>query len=160
VHSPFYNFIIFMLILTNTVALACDDYPQTLYKESVLKILNDFFTWAFTAEMIIKWIALGVNNYVHDSFNLFDAVVVSFSLIDWTLNQILTDAQKSAVGSSMQAIRALRLLRVIKLARSWTKLQDILAKTVKSLKDISNFGVLLFLFLYIYALLGMEIFAN
>ncbi len=85
-HSPFYNFIIFMLILTNTVALACDDYPQTLYKESVLKILNDFFTWAFTAEMIIKWIALGVNNYVHDSFNLFDAVVVSFSLIDWTLN--------------------------------------------------------------------------
>jgi voltage-dependent calcium channel L type alpha-1D len=60
----------------------------------------------------------------------------------------------------MQAIRALRLLRVIKLARSWTKLQDILAKTVKSLKDISNFGVLLFLFLYIYALLGMEIFAN
>lgn len=41
--------------------------------------------------MIIKWIALGVNNYVHDSFNLFDAIVVSFSLIDWTLNQILTD---------------------------------------------------------------------
>lgn len=60
----------------------------------------------------------------------------------------------------MQAIRALRLLRVVKLARSWTKLQDILAKTVKSLKDISNFGVLLFLFLYIYALLGMELFAN
>lgn len=28
------------------------------------------------------------------------------------------------------------------------------------MKDISNFGVLLFLFLYIYALLGMEMFAN
>jgi voltage-dependent calcium channel L type alpha-1D len=54
----------------------------------------------------------------------------------------------------------MRLLRVIKLARSWTKLQDILGKTVKSLKDISSFGVLLFLFLYIYALLGMEMFAN
>jgi voltage-dependent calcium channel L type alpha-1D len=49
---------------------------------------------------------------------------------------------------------------VIKLARSWTKLQDILAKTIKSLKDISNFSVLLSLFMYIYALLGMEMFAN
>ena len=28
------------------------------------------------------------------------------------------------------------------------------------MKDISNFGVLLFLFMYIYALLGMEMFAN
>lgn len=27
VHSTFYNFIVFMLILTNTFALACDDYP-------------------------------------------------------------------------------------------------------------------------------------
>ena len=52
------------------------------------------------------------------------------------------------------------MLRVIKLARSWTKLQDILAKTVRSLKDISNFGVLLFLFMYIYALLGMEMFSH
>ena len=28
------------------------------------------------------------------------------------------------------------------------------------MKDISNFGVLLFLFMYIYALLGMEMFSN
>lgn len=31
---------------------------------------------------------------------------------------------------------------------------------MRSLKDISNFGVLLFLFMYIYALLGMEMFSN
>ena len=49
---------------------------------------------------------------------------------------------------------------MIKLARSWTKLQDILAKTLKSLKDISSFSVLLALFMYIYALLGMEMCAN
>jgi len=88
----------------------------------VLGVLNDFFTWAFFAEMIIKMIALGVNNYIHDKFNLFDAIVVSLSLVDWCLTIILTKEQKKSVGSSMQALRALRLLRVIKLARSWTKL--------------------------------------
>jgi voltage-dependent calcium channel L type alpha-1D len=49
---------------------------------------------------------------------------------------------------------------VIKLARGWTKLQDILFKTIKSIKDISNFAVLLSLFMYVYALIGMEMFAN
>lgn len=137
-----------------------DDYPQSLDKEKVLLVLNDFFTWAFFAEMIIKMIGLGINNYMHDKFNLFDAIVVTLSLVDWCLTIILTKEQKKAIGSSMQALRALRLLRVIKLARSWTALQDIIGKTVKSLKDISNFGVLLFLFMYIFALLGMEMFAN
>jgi len=122
VNHPLYNFIVFVLILANTIVLAADDYPQSLEKEIVIKVLNDFFTWAFFAEMIIKMIALGVNNYIHDKFNLFDAIVVSLSLIDWCLTIILTKEQKSSVGSSMQALRALRLLRVIKLARSWTKL--------------------------------------
>ena len=149
-----------MLILANTIVLAMDDYPQSVRKETILAIFNDFFTFAFLLEMILKMIALGVNNYLHDSFNLFDAVVVSLSLIDWCLAQVLTTEQKASVGSSMQALRALRLLRVIKLARSWTSLQDIIRKTVASMKDISNFGVLLFLFMYIYALLGMEMFAN
>lgn len=149
-----------MLILANTICLALDDYPQSLFKEAVLGVFNDFFTWAFCVEMIVKMIALGVNNYVHDKFNLFDAIVVNLSLVDWCLTIILTKEQKLSLGSGLQALRALRLLRVIKLARSWTKLQDIIGKTVKSLKDISNFGVLLFLFMYIFALLGMEMFAN
>ena len=86
INHPFYNFIVFSLIISNTITLACDDYPQSLKKQAVLSILNDFFTWAFTVEMLIKMIGLGVNNYIHDSFNLFDAIVVSLSLLDWTLN--------------------------------------------------------------------------
>jgi hypothetical protein len=160
VNHPLYNFIVFVLILANTIVLALDDYPQSLDKEKVLLALNDFFTWAFFVEMIVKMIGLGINNYIHDKFNLFDAVVVTLSLVDWFLTIALTKEEKKSIGSSMSALRALRLLRVIKLARSWTALQDILSKTVQSLKDIGNFGVLLFLFMYIFALLGMELFAN
>ena len=52
------------------------------------------------------------------------------------------------------------MLRVIKVVRRWKKLQEIIAKIMLSLNDIMNFSVLLFLFLYIYSLLGMELFAN
>ena len=54
----------------------------------------------------------------------------------------------------------MRLLRVLKLARSWHALYDILSKLGKSLKDISYFTILLVLYIYIMALLGMELFAN
>lgn len=45
--------------------------------------------------MIIKLFGLGINNYIHDKFNLFDAFVVTLSLIDWALTQILTKAEKT-----------------------------------------------------------------
>ena len=56
-------------------------------------------------------------------------------------------------------MRALRLLRVVKLARHWKAFQQILQALINSMVDISSFSVLLFLFLFIFALLGMEIFA-
>jgi hypothetical protein len=41
----------------------------------------------------MKILGLGLNNYVHDNFNLFDAIVVSFSIVDWTLNHTLSPAE-------------------------------------------------------------------
>jgi len=67
-------------------------------------------------------IALGVENYVKDNFNLFDCIVVILSILDFTISNTLTEEQLAFLGSGLQAIRAMRLLRVIKLARRWTKL--------------------------------------
>jgi len=67
-------------------------------------------------------IALGVENYVKDNFNLFDCIVVILSILDFTISNTLTEEQLALLGSGLQAIRAMRLLRVIKLARRWTKL--------------------------------------
>ena len=49
---------------------------------------------------------------------------------------------------------------MMKLSKSWKALSHILITTGKSLKDISQFTILLILFMYIFALLGMELFAN
>ena len=56
-------------------------------------------------------------------------------------------------------MRAVRLLRVFKLARSWTSFRDLLSKMIVTIKDIRNFAVLMFLFMFIYTLLGMEMYA-
>ena len=69
-------------------------------------------------------------------------------------------AYSGDAADALQALRALRLLRIVKLARSWTNLQDILRKTALSLVDIFYFTILLLLFMFIFSLLGMELFAN
>lgn len=89
--NPFYNMMVFALILGNTITLTIDDFPQSLDKEAALSICNIFFTWAFTAEMIMKMVALGLQNYVKDNFNLFDCIVVVLSLLDFTISNTLTE---------------------------------------------------------------------
>ena len=66
--------------------------------------------------MIAKLIGLGVKNYAKDKFNIFDGVIVIISLVDFVLN-FSVDVE-GAVGI-LSALRGLRLLRIIKLARHW-----------------------------------------
>ena len=156
VTSVSFNFFIFLLILGNTATLAAYTYDQSDLQTDLLEIFNEFFTWIFFAEMIFKLIGLGFTNYRKDSYNVFDCVIVVISLVDWTISRI----PNVEAGGALNAFRALRLLRMLKLSKSWKALAEILRKTSKSMKDISNFSLLLLLFVYIFALLGMELFAN
>lgn len=74
-----------------------------------------FFVWAFTIEMIMKLIGLGLKNYVRDKFNLFDGLIVVLSLVDFSLS--ISGVMEGDDNAILSAFRALRLLRVIKLAR-------------------------------------------
>jgi voltage-dependent calcium channel L type alpha-1D len=50
-------------------------------------------------------------------------------------------------------------MRVFKLARTWKEFHQLLSTMGKTLIDISSFSVVLFLFMFIYSILGMELFA-
>ena len=115
-----FNAFIFVLIMINTITLAMDDYPQTKSKTEILDVFNQFFTWFFFLEMLMKIIGLGPSNYIKDSFNLFDAFVVCISLVDWTISLLMKEEDIGGAAGALQALRAMRLLRVIKLARQWT----------------------------------------
>ena len=106
--------------------------------------------------MIIKLIGLGFKGYVADNYNIFDCIIVIMSVVE---NVIGWAGGSGATGGAISAFRGVRLLRVFKLARSWTSFRELLSKIIITLKDIRNFSVLLFLFIFVYTLLGMELFA-
>lgn len=68
--------------------------------------------------MVFKIVGLGPRQYVLNYFNVFDALIVILSIIDFVINQTLGENVSQAVGV-LNAFRALRILRMIKLARRW-----------------------------------------
>ena len=115
-------------------------------------MLNLIFTVVFTSEVAIKLIGLGYKDYFKDRYNIFDLVVVIISLIELKF----VDGEG---GSKMGALRAIRLFRVFKLFKQGElrTLMDSIAFTIGS---IGNYSILLCLYIYVMALLGMSIFAG
>jgi hypothetical protein len=154
--SVSFNFLIYCLIIGNTVTLALYRFDQSDTQTKILAYFEDVFVLAFTVEMMFKLCGLGFKNYLRDRFNIFDGIIVIISLVDFSISVSQDGDSENPI---IDAFRALRLLRVIKLARQWKEFQYILRKTMQSIFDISNFSLLLFLYIFIMALLGMEIFA-
>ncbi len=152
-----------VLILINTFVLAADRYPIKSSEADSLEIVNFICTLLFAAEMILKLIGLGPAEYVRDGFNIFDALIVIMSFVELAVSPPAffgTDDVAGGAGGGISALRTFRLFRVFKLAASWPSLKNLLNTILKTVKDIGNFGILLLLFIYIFALVGMQFFAN
>lgn len=155
-HWSFTAFISLCIVI-NTIVLALDKYPEDKLEAKNLEALNLGLSCIFFVEMVVKLIGLGVKQYFKDSFNTFDCAIVVISIIDIVLT--FADLKLSATGA-ISAMRAFRLLRVFKLAKSWRKFRYLLKTIGTTIKDISTFSILLFLFIFTYTILGMETFAH
>ena len=120
-------------------------------------------------EFIVKMAALGAKSYYTDKSNLFDFVIVVLSSADVVLQLIgwifrPSDNEKSGTdagfGTISQVFRVFRLMRVFKLARSWTTFNYFIATIVNTIKQVGSFSVLLYLFIFTFTILGMELFSN
>ncbi|TNN56635.1 Voltage-dependent L-type calcium channel subunit alpha-1D [Liparis tanakae] len=60
----------------------------------------------------------------------------------------------------ISVLRCVRLLRIFKVTRHWTALSNLVASLLNSMKSIASLLLLLFLFLIIFALLGMQLFGG
>ena len=67
--------------------------------------------------MVLKMGGLGLTNYMKDSYNLFDSIVVFLSVIDFVIEYSVDEESIGESADVLQALRALRLMRIIKLVR-------------------------------------------
>ncbi|EGZ10885.1 hypothetical protein PHYSODRAFT_337659 [Phytophthora sojae] len=160
----YFSDVTMVFVFANTVMLSLDHYPMARSMESNLELAHFVFLCVFVLELLLKLAGLGWRQYFYDRFNVFDAVVVVSDVIEVIALQqsfSASDVGFDASGArSISLLRAFRLVRVFRLARRWKSLRDLLRMIAKAVASIGNFGGLLFLFLYIFALMGMQFFAN
>uniref|UniRef100_A0A8K9X3T6 Voltage-dependent L-type calcium channel subunit alpha n=1 Tax=Oncorhynchus mykiss TaxID=8022 RepID=A0A8K9X3T6_ONCMY len=88
VNSTYFEYLMFTLILLNTICLAMQHHGQTHSFNDAMNILNMLFTGLFTVEMILKLIAFKPRGYFSDPWNVFDFLIVIGSIIDVILSEI------------------------------------------------------------------------
>lgn len=104
--------------------------------------------------MIIKLIGLGFKGYLHDKYNIFDASIVLISMIEIILNATSSGSNNSTISK----LRSFRILRLLKLVKSFRALSELLSTIANTLKDLRNFMVLLFICIFCYTMLGLELY--
>lgn len=119
-------------------------------------VANLFFTVIFAVEMLLKLYGFGCNKYVQDNFNNFDAFIVIMSYVELVVPQ----DPNAEGGGGLGMLRAFRLLRIFKIIKSWESLKVLLTTVFDSLQAITNLGVLILLFLFIFALLCKQFFSE
>uniref|UniRef100_F7AUQ0 Sodium channel protein n=1 Tax=Ciona intestinalis TaxID=7719 RepID=F7AUQ0_CIOIN len=145
--NPFTDLLITLCIALNTLFMSLEQHPMEAWFAKILDNANVFFTIVFTVEMLMKIIGLSPYTYFNERWNVFDAVVVLFSLLELLLN--------STQGLSV--FRAFRLMRILKLAKQWPTLNKLLRIIGKTLGQLWHLTLVLFLVLFIFAVVGMQL---
>ncbi|KAM9212078.1 voltage-dependent L-type calcium channel subunit alpha-1S [Dugong dugon] len=177
VTSSYFEYLMFALIMLNTICLGMQHYNQSEQMNHISDILNVAFTIIFTLEMILKLMAFKARGYFGDPWNVFDFLIVIGSIIDVILSEIDTflassgglyclgggcgnvDPDESARISSA-FFRLFRVLRLIKLLSRAEGVRTLLWTFIKSFQALPYVALLIVMLFFIYAVIGMQMFGK
>ncbi|XP_069393083.1 calcium channel, voltage-dependent, L type, alpha 1D subunit, a isoform X14 [Paralichthys olivaceus] len=151
---PFY-WLVIILVFLNTLTISSEHYDQPLWLTQVQDVANKVLLALFTCEMLVKMYSLGLQAYFVSLFNRFDCFVVCGGITETILVELEI---MSPLGISV--FRCVRLLRIFKVTRHWQSLSNLVASLLNSMKSIASLLLLLFLFIIIFSLLGMQVFGG
>nr|XP_009941400.1 PREDICTED: sodium channel protein type 5 subunit alpha-like [Opisthocomus hoazin] len=159
IKDPFIDLLITVCIVMNTLFMALEHNNMSENFKSMLNVGNLVFTGIFTAEMILKIIALDPYYYFQQPWNIFDSVIVTLSLIELSLPRHRGKKERRK-GGTLSVLRSFRLLRVFKLAKSWPTLNTLIKIIGNSLGALSNLTLVLAIIVFIFAIVGVQLFGR
>lgn len=142
-------------IMLNTAVMAMHYFGEDEMYRLAIEYASFTFVCLFALEAAVKIAGLG-KYYWKDSWNVFDFVIVTGSL----LGIFFVWAGGSASGLIdvvARSFRAGRLFRLVQLAPS---LRQLFNTFIITLPSLVNIGGLLFLVFFIYAAMGVQLFAK
>ncbi|EQC38308.1 hypothetical protein SDRG_04028 [Saprolegnia diclina VS20] len=130
----------------NVVLMATDHFPSLPSYQATYDNLQWAFTAFFLLEASVKVMALGVRGYIRTRAHWLDLVVLCVSVSDSFID----------VG----VLRMLRVVRAYRLLKNSRGLLSLLHTLETCLPSLLNVGSLLVLVIFVYAILGMNLFGE
>uniref|UniRef100_A0A6Q2XZM2 Voltage-dependent L-type calcium channel subunit alpha n=1 Tax=Esox lucius TaxID=8010 RepID=A0A6Q2XZM2_ESOLU len=155
VKSRMFHWWVIFLVFLNTLAIATEHHKQSQQLTDWQDTANKVLLSMFAIEMIMKMYAFGLQQYFMSLFNRFDCFVVSTGILELIL--VRMDIM-TVMGISV--LRCIRLLRLLKVTKYWTSLSNLVVSLLNSTRSIACLLLLLFLFIVIFSLLGMQVFGG
>ncbi len=148
VNSPGFEYFIIAVILANAalLGLGTSSLVEGRYSDW-LEMGYDAALGVFIVEALLKMLALSPRplRYFREGWNVFDFLVIVFSLVP-------------ATGQLAMITRLARLLRVLRLISTIRDLRLIVAALVRSIPSVGHVMMLMSILVYIYAIMGYQLF--
>ncbi|MDM8525005.1 ion transporter [Desulfococcaceae bacterium HSG8] len=135
-----------LVILINATLIGV----ETFYTSPIISALQTQALFIFTLEIALRYIGReSSREYFTDWWNIFDIVIVGVCYIPESL------VENSAALSVFRVMRVFRILRLVKMLPELKIIVDVLLKSIKSL---GYTFMLLVIFMYMYAVMGVILF--
>jgi hypothetical protein len=150
-HNWFAQFITGCIVL-NTATMAVVHHGMDPNILAILDTCNLALSLIFTFELVLKVTGLGILEYFGDKFNWFDAFIVVIGLVEM--------ASSNGSLSVLRTFRLMRVLRSLKILRAYKRMRVLMENIVMGLSAMTDFLLVLLLFLFIFSVLGMQLFGG
>merc|ERR1719169_155350 len=155
--TPAFELTIVACICINTLVMAMARFPSDETWDSSLNLVGNIFAGVFFIECVMKLVCFQ-GNYFKDNWNIFDFLCVASSLVGITFDNFGPD--NVSIGPVTSVVRIFRIGRLFRLLRFAKGLNKLFNAFLMSLPKLVNVGCILSLLLFLYAVLGMNIFAK
>ena len=156
VMSRWFEIFIVVIIAANTISIATLSFGDNQFKSDLIEIMNWVFSTVFAVEMLLKIAAFG-RLYFPLGWNRFDFIIVCGIATGFILKLVIEDQNLVATISTM--ISLMRIGRLVRLVRHVKQLRTPFNTIIAVIPSILNVGALLLLLFFIYASVGVELYA-
>ncbi|XP_049884559.1 voltage-dependent calcium channel type A subunit alpha-1 isoform X4 [Pectinophora gossypiella] len=156
---PPFEYAVLLTIIANCVVLALEEHlpngDKTILAQN-LEATEAYFLGIFCVEASLKILALGFvlhrGSYLRNIWNIMDFFVV--------VTGIITQLPVAPADVDFRTLRAIRVLRPLKLVSGVPSLQVVLKSIIKAMAPLLQIGLLVLFAIVIFAIIGLEFYSG
>ncbi|XP_070165290.1 voltage-dependent calcium channel type A subunit alpha-1 isoform X13 [Polyergus mexicanus] len=157
---PPFEYAVLLTIIANCVVLALEEHLPSSDKTILAQKLESteiYFLGIFCVEATLKILALGFvlhrGSYLRNIWNIMDFFVVVTGIVT-------AFSQGISLDMDLRTLRAIRVLRPLKLVSGIPSLQVVLKSIIKAMAPLLQIGLLVLFAIVIFAIIGLEFYSG